>query len=106
MVRQQEQFSLTYQRRLMRVFTTTNHSVLLRKLSRYDVYDMKPQWFIVYLLLGKQIVQFNVVLSEPNHDYTGVPQAFWGLFFFTSSLMMSIVRLVICKIITQMPMVQ
>ena len=57
-VRQQEQFSLTYQRRLMSVFTTINHSVLLRKLSRYDVYDMKPQWFIVYLLLGKQIVQF------------------------------------------------
>ena len=27
---------------------------------------MKLQWFIVYLLLGKQIVQFNVVLSEPN----------------------------------------
>ena len=74
MVRQQEQFSLTYQRHLMRVFTTINHSVLSRKLSRYDVYDMKPQWFIVYLLLRKQIVQFNGVLSEPNPDYTGVPQ--------------------------------
>ena len=105
MVRQQEQFSLTYQRRLMSVFTTINHSVLLRKLSRYDVYDMKPQWFIVYLLLGKQIVQFNVVLSEPDPDYTGVPQAFWGLFFFSSSLMMSIVRLVIVRL-SPMPMVQ
>ena len=26
------------------------------------------------LLLRKQIVQFNGVLSEPNPDYTGVPQ--------------------------------
>ena len=51
---------------------------------------MKLQWFIVYLLLGKQIVQFNVVLSEPNPDYTGVPQAFWDLSFFSTSLMMCI----------------
>ena len=66
---------------------------------------MKLQWFVVYLLLGKQIVQFNVVLSEPNSDYTGFPQAFSGLSFFSSSLMMCIVRLVY-KIITRMPMVQ
>ena len=66
---------------------------------------MKLQWFVVYLLLGKQIVQFNVVLSEPNSDYTGVPQAFSGLSFFSSSLMMCIVRLVY-KIITRMPTVQ
>ena len=44
------------------LYNTISHSVLLRKLSRYGVYDMKLQWFIVYLLLGKQIVQFNVVL--------------------------------------------
>ena len=66
---------------------------------------MKLQWFVVYLLLGKQIVQFNVVLPEPNSDYTGFPQAFSRLSFFSSSLMMCIVRLVY-KIITRMPMVQ
>ena len=89
----------------MRFFTTINHSVLLRKLSRYGVYDMKLQWFIVYLLLGKQILQFNVVLSEPNPDYTGVPHAFWGLSFFSASLMMCIVRSVIVRL-SPMPMVQ
>ena len=146
---------------------------------------MKLQWFIVYLLLGKQIVQFNVVLYvtefcvtfrawhflildvadhvsntwscdtlngvvfrfrelqfcrryvyrfrspllcgtllfwqvyrnrspllleiywfrikyitlyEPNSDYTGVLQAFWGLSFFSSSLMMCIFRSVIVRL--------
>ena len=35
---------------------------------------MELQWFIDYLFLRKQIVQFNDVLFEPNPINTGVPQ--------------------------------
>ena len=60
---------------LSKAFDTISHSVLLRKLSRYGVYDMELQWlFSDYLFLRKQIVQFNGVHSEPNPVYTGVPQ--------------------------------
>ena len=59
---------------LSKAFDTISHSVLLKKLSRYGVYDMELQWFSDYLFLRKQIVQFNGVYSEPNPVYTGVPQ--------------------------------
>ena len=35
---------------------------------------MELQWFTDYLFIRKEIVQFSVVLSEPNPVYTGVPQ--------------------------------
>lgn len=44
---------------LSKAFNTISHSVLLRKLSRYGVSDMELQWFIDYLFLLKQIVQYN-----------------------------------------------
>ena len=44
---------------LSKAFDTISHSVLLRKLTRYGVYDMELQWFTDYLFLGKQIVQFK-----------------------------------------------
>ena len=47
-------------------FDTIGHSVLLRKRSRYGVYDMEVQSFTHNLFLRKQIAQFSGVLSEPN----------------------------------------
>ena len=45
-----------------KAFDTISHSVLLRKLSHYGVW----QWFTDYLFLRQQIVQFSGVLSETN----------------------------------------
>ena len=49
-----------------KAFDTISHSVLLRKLSHYGVYDMELQWFTDYLFLRKQIVKLSGVLSETN----------------------------------------
>lgn len=38
---------------LSKAFDTISHLVLLRKLSRYGVYDTELQWFTDYLLLHK-----------------------------------------------------
>ena len=59
---------------LSKAFDTISHSVLLEKLSRYEIQDNELNWFTNYLFLRKQIVQFKGVLSEPNPVFTGVPQ--------------------------------
>ena len=55
---------------LSKAFDTFSHSVLLRKMSRYGVYDMELQWFTDYLFLCKQTVQFS------GHRVSRVPCAF------------------------------
>ena len=59
---------------LSKAFDTVSHSVLLNKLSLYGIQDTELQWFMDFLFLRKQKVQYNGVLSEPSPVFTGVPQ--------------------------------
>ena len=83
-----------------KAFDTIIHSVIFRKLSSFGAYNVEPRWFIDYLFLRKQIVQFNGVLSEPNLVYTVVPQGsiLGPLLFLIFANVLSPLRH--CKIIT------
>ena len=60
---------------MSKAFDTISHSGSLENcLAIYDIQDNELNWFMDYLFLRRQIVQFKGVLSEPNPIFTGVPQ--------------------------------
>ena len=58
---------------LSKAFDTIGHSVLLQKLSTYEVKD-KEQWFNSYLFNRKNYVCVDRNISRPEPVYCGVPQ--------------------------------
>lgn len=59
---------------LFKASDTINHSGVLCKLPYYEICDTELKWFTDYLFFGRQSVQCNGVLSEPNPVFTGVTQ--------------------------------
>ena len=59
---------------LRKAFDTVHHSCLLTKLPCYGINGNQLNWFQDYLFNRSQVVNFDGVLSQPQHITYGVPQ--------------------------------
>ena len=59
---------------LKKAFDTVDHSILLSKLSRYEVNDIELKWFESYLSNRHQCCYLNRALSKMREIKVGVPQ--------------------------------
>ena len=59
---------------LTKVFDTVDHSILLRKLSRYSLCDTAVSWFESYLDNRLQATFYQHYLSDQARISVGVPQ--------------------------------
>ena len=59
---------------LQKAFHTVNHSNLLKKLKRYEIRGVAPDWFSSFLSERKQYVLLNGHSSEKLEISCGVPQ--------------------------------
>ena len=59
---------------LKKAFDTIDHTILLKKLSKYGIRGVAHKWVSSYLEKRKQYVQINNVKSELQYIQCGVPQ--------------------------------
>ena len=57
-----------------KAFDTVDHSILLQKLSMYDIRGTTPDWFQSYLTNRYQFTTYNGESSERKKVKCGVPQ--------------------------------
>ena len=68
---------------LSKAFDTISHSVLLRKVSRCDVYDMEVQGLlIIYCFVSRSFSLVVRFLNQILFTQEFLKEAFWGLSFF------------------------
>ena len=49
---------------LRKAFDTVDHSLLIKKLSRYGIIDKELEWFTDYMQNREQVIQFGNAFSE------------------------------------------
>ncbi len=59
---------------LKKAFDTIDHTILLKKLSKYGIRGVAHKWVSSYLENRKQFVQINNVKSKSHYIQCGVPQ--------------------------------
>ena len=59
---------------LTKGFDTVSHEILLHKLEKYGITGNALNWFTSYLSNRVQFVKYYNSISQPKHNYIGIPQ--------------------------------
>ena len=59
---------------LKKAFDTVDHSILLKKMGKYDIKRIEMSWFQSYLKFGSQLCKVHGTNSETQNIEIGVPQ--------------------------------